>query len=328
MFVRALTLTVLLAVAVLFTLRDAEAQPAAKIYRIGYLALNSPPNPFYAAFISGLRELGYAEGQNILIESRWAAGDPERLPALAAELVGLRTDVIVTAAQAATVAAHQATATVPIVMVNVVDPVGTGFISSLAKPGGNITGLTYDAGEEQYAKLLQLVREAVPGVSRVALLLNADLPYRGFLTRVYDETALRLDLGLQHVGVQGPHDLERVFVDMRNARVGAVVVKGDPLIFVHRKQIIALAETYKLPAMYTDRLSVEDGGLMSYASDTKDTYRRAAAYVDKILKGAKPAELPVEQPAKFELIFNLKTARALGLTIPPSLLLRADKIIE
>lgn len=314
--------------ALLIAAAAADAQPAAKIYRVGWLALNSPPNPFHDAFISGLRELGYAEGQNIVIESRWAAGHSERLPALAAELVRLRTNVIVTAAQAPTIAAKHATTTIPIVMVNIADPVGAGLIASFARPGGNITGLSYEADEGQYRKRLQLIKEAMPQVSRVALLFHADVPFKAFWKRVHDEAAPKVGLSIQHVEVGGPQDFEGGFVEMRNARADAVIVLGDPLIFSHRRQIIALAAKYKVPAVYTDRLSVEDGGLMTYASDSKDLYRRAAAYVDKILKGSKPTDLPVEQPTKFELVLNVKTAKALGLKISPSVVLRADQIIE
>ena len=306
----------------------AAAQPAGSIQRIGWLGLNSAPNPFYDAFTRGLRELGYVEGRNVVIESRWADGKAERLPALAADLVRLRPDVIVTAAQAASAAAKQATGTIPIVMVNVTDPIGEGFISTLAKPGGNITGLTYAATEEQSGKLLQLIKEAVPRLARVAVLMNAAYPAMASKQRPMEAVAPTLDIDLQWVLVQTPNEIESSFASIIKRRAGAVVVVGDPLIFAHRRQVIALADKHQLPAMYMDRVSVEDGGLMSYGSDTKDTYRRAATYVDKILKGAKPGDLPVEQPTKFELVINLKTAKALGLTIPPSLLQRADQVIE
>jgi putative ABC transport system substrate-binding protein len=318
----------LVILAVLSTLLAAQAQPAGSIHRIGWLGLNSPPNPFYDAFARGLRELGYVEGRNVVIESRWAEGKSERLAALAVDLVRLEPDVIVTAAQAATAAAKQATAAVPIVMVNVTDPVGQGFIASLARPGRNVTGLTYAADEAQTGKLLQLIKEAVPRLSRVAVLINAAYPQMPLKRRVMEEVAPTLDIDLQWVPVHGPDEIEKSFAAMVKNRAGALIVVGDPLIFAHRREVIALADRNRLPAMYMDRVSVEEGGLMSYGSDTKDTYRRAATYVDKILKGAKPGDLPVEQPTKFELIVNLKTAKALSLTIPPSLVQRADQVIE
>ena len=310
----------------------AEAQQAAKIARIGYLSLNRAASPHLTeTFLHGLRDLGYVEGRNIVIEYRDAEGKVERFPALAAELVTLKVDVIVTAGGTpAALAAKQATRTLPIVFAGVGDAVTDGLVTSLARPGGNVTGASVLA-PELVVKCLEQLKQAVPGVSRVAVLWHPGfLPERTERDRLKGAEAAARSLGvrLQFVEARGPADFDRAFSDMTRARAGALTVFSSNMFFGERRRLVDLAAKNRLPAVYTLREFVDAGGLMAYGPNAADLFRRAAVYVDKILKGAKPGDLPVEQPTKFELVINLKTAKALGLTIPPSVLARADQVVE
>jgi ABC-type uncharacterized transport system substrate-binding protein len=309
----------------------AEAQQAAKVARIGYLSTNLAALPNRPeAFRQGLRDLGYVEGRNLVIEYRYAEGKVEQLPALAAELVALKVDVIVASGTLAALAAKQATSTLPIVFSPAGDPVGSGLVTSLARPGGNVTGLSAFA-PELVGKRLELLKQAVPGVSRVAVLWQPG----AFGERAEMDTLKRAevaarDLGvpLQFVEARGPADFDRAFSDMTRARAGALTVLASNMFNSERRRLVDLAAKNRLPALYSARELVDAGGLMSYGANLADLNRRAATYVDKILKGTKPADLPVEQPTKFELVINLKTAKALGLTIPQSVLARADEVIQ
>jgi putative ABC transport system substrate-binding protein len=309
----------------------AEAQQAAKMARIGYLvtSLAVSPHP-QEAFRQGLRDLGYVEGRNVVIEYRDAEGKPERFPAVAAELVALKVDVIVAGPTLAALAAKQATKTIPIVFANAADPVASGLVSSLARPGGNVTGLSMLA-PELVGKCLELLKQAVPGVSRVALLWqpgsSGERTEKDMLKEA-DVAARALRVRPQFVEARGPDDFDRAFSNMTRARAGALAVLPSSMLFNERRRLVDLAAKNRLPAVYPYREAVDAGGLMAYGANFTDLYRRAAIYVDKILKGAKPADLPVEQPTKFELVINLKTAKALGLTIPPSLLGRADEVVQ
>jgi len=309
----------------------AEAQQAAKIARIGYLAANLTVSPHMnEAFRQGLRDLAYVEGRNVVIEYRDAEGKPERLPALAAELIALKAEVIVASDTPAALAAKQATRTLPIVFIGAGDPVTSGLISSLARPGGNVTGLSLLAPELR-GKRLELLTRAVPGVTRVAVLWQpGGLGERTGKDQLKEvEVAARaLGVRLQVVEARGPADFDRAFSDMTRARAGALTVLGSAMFANERRRLVDLAAKHRLPGVYGFREYVDAGGLMAYGPNVADLFRRAATYVDKILKGAKPADLPVEQPTKFELVINLKTAKALGLTIPQSLLGRADEIIQ
>ena len=308
-----------------------EAQQAAKIARIGYLETNPVTSPHVReAFLQGLRDLGYVEGRNLVIEYRDAEGKADRLPALAAELVALKVDVIVASGTLAALAAKQTTRTLPIVFSPAGDPVGSGLVTSLARPGGNVTGLSAFA-PELVGKRLELLKQAVPGVSRVAVLWQpgafGERTEKDILKRA--EVAGRdLHLPLQFVEARGPADFARAFSDMSMARVDALTVLASNMFVSERRRLVDLATGKRLPAVYSARELVDAGGLMSYGANLADLNRRAATYVDRILKGTKPADLPVEQPAKFELILNLKTAKALGLTIPQSVLGRADEVIQ
>jgi ABC-type uncharacterized transport system substrate-binding protein len=316
--------------ALLAALHAAEAQPPAKIPRIGILWFGSPVvglSPHMEAFRQGLRELGYTEGQNIVIESRHAAMRPALLPDLAANLALSKVDVIVAAGDPAIHAARHVTSTIPIVMVAGADPVGSGLVTSLARPGGNLTGLSA-LSPELSGKRLQLLTEALPQVSRVAVLWNPADPAKALDLRETQATGQALGVQLQLLEVRGPEDFESAFAAMTRDRAEALITLGDPLTVSHRMRIVDLAAKSRLPTMYDVREFVEAGGLMAYGPSLADLFRRAAAYVDKILKGAKPGTLPVEQPMKFELIINLKTAKALGLTIPPSVLFLADQVIQ
>jgi putative tryptophan/tyrosine transport system substrate-binding protein len=307
----------------------AEAQQPTKVPRIGFLAAASPAaiSASTEAFRQGLRERGYMEGQNIAIEYRFAEGREDRLPDLAAELVGLKIAVIVTSGTPATQAAKQATGTIPIVMAAVGDPVGVGFVTSLARPGGNITGLSLlDA--ELDAKRLELLKEAVPGLSRVGALWSATDAGMALAFSRVQSAAHTLGLQLRNMGVRHPDDFQSTFQAAKRGRAEALIVLAQPFTLRYRTQIVNLAINSQLPTMYTTSGFVNAGGLMSYAPSLNDMWRRAAYYVDRILKGAKPANLPVEQPTKVELVINLKTAKALGLTIPQSILIRADEVIE
>ena len=308
----------------------AEAQQATKVYRIGRLGAGPAPsaNPSLEAFRQGMREFGYIEGQNLVIEQRYAGGSEERLRDLAAELVRLKVDLIVAISGPATRAAQHATRTIPIVTVATPDPVGEGFVASLARPGGNITGLS-DMITEIIGKQLEILKETLPQSTRIAALANPAAPHYKPLLNNLTLAARALGLQLHVVGVRRADELDKAFATMTRERADALIVFADPpLLNSLRPRIADLAAKHRLPAIYAWKFHVEAGGLMSYGPNNSDIWRRAATYVDKILKGAKPADLPVEQPTKFELVINLKTAKVLGLTIPPSLLLRADEIIQ
>jgi len=306
-----------------------HAQQPTKIPRIGLLFTATPSAAAarIEAFRQGLRELGYVEGKNILIEQRYAEGQLNHMNELAAELVRLKVDVIVTIGPAATRPAKEATHAIPIVMGVDDDPVGNGFVASLARPGGNITGLA-SLAPEIGGKQLELLKEIVPRLSRVAVLGTSTQPGNAQSLREAEVAAQALVVKLQYLDVLSPKDIEPVFRTASNGRAEAVLVLRASVFFSHRKQIVDLAAKRQLPAMYYTTEYVEEGGLMTYGVSITDLFRRAATYVDKILKGAKPAELPIEQPTKFELVVNLKTAKRIGLTIPPNVLARADKVIK
>ncbi len=300
----------------------AEAQQAGKMFRIGALGVGS-----LEPLRQSLRELGYVEGLNLAIEWRDAEGKTERFGDLAAELVRLKVDVIVAANPAATFAAKKSTASIPIVMVNTPDPVQLGLVVSLGRPGGNITGTT-TLSADLSIKQLELLKEAVPRAVRIAVLWNPSNPWHPLALKGVEVAARSLAVQLQSLEVRGPEELDNAFAAITRERAGAVLVLSDPMTFFHRTRLADLAAKRRLPTMYGVRGYVDAGGLMSYWAHQADLYRRVGSYVDRILKGAKPADLPVEQPTKFELVINLKTAKALGLTIPPSLLGRADEIIQ
>ncbi len=324
-WLRTVRLIVILALGILLAPLAADAQQAAKVWRIGILA--NVPGPHWDAFRQGLRQLGYVEGQNIALENRWGEGRFDRLPALVGELVRLRVDLIVTAGTPAARAAKEATTTIPIVAVTVGDPVGTGLVASLARPGGNLTGLS-DITVDLSAKRLEFLKEVVPTAFRIAVLWNPAHPTNPLQLRETQVAAHALGMTLQSLEVRGSDELERTFAAMRREHAGALVVLADPVMLLHRGRLADLAAKNRLPTMYPFREYVDAGGLMSYGPSFSDLFRRAATLVDKILKGAKPADLPVEQPTKFELVINLKTAKALGLTIPQSVLIRADEVIQ
>jgi len=307
----------------------AIAQQQSTIPRVGYLFSFTPSEDtrLWEACRQGLRELGYIEGRNISIEARWADGSHKRLPDLVGDLLSRKVDVLVAAATPASVAAKAATSTTPIVIVAVADPVRVGLVASLARPGGNVTGLSL-LTPELSGRRLQMITEMLPQLTRVGVLANPDnLSYAVFL----DETmsaAQQIGAQIQPFHARNPDQIEQAFQSATRNNLQALVVFDDPVIWSHRKQLVALAAKTRLPVMYGYSEFVSDGGLISYGPHRPDMYRRTAAYVDKILKGDKPANLPVEQPTKFELVINLKTAKALGLTAPPSLLARADEVIE
>jgi putative ABC transport system substrate-binding protein len=305
----------------------AEAQPAAKVYRIGSLALPTAESvaPLLPALNEELSDLGYVEGRNIVFERRYADGRLERLPDLAAELVRLRVDVIVAGTNPSIAAAKRATATIPIVMLNAVDPVGAGFIASLARPGGNITGATVDASPEILAKNLGLLTEIVPGLSRVGVLRQVETG-SGFAQ--LEAAARKLNVTLDVVDIRSPDDFGSAFATMAGKRVGAVILMGGALTYMHRRQIADLALKHRLPAIHVPKEYAQAGLLITNGPNLADQFRLAARYIAKILGGAKPADLPVEQPSKFGLVINLKTAKTLGLTIPQALLVRADEVIQ
>jgi ABC-type uncharacterized transport system substrate-binding protein len=308
----------------------AVAQPPAKSWRIGYLGPVSPSAGarLLESFRQGLRELGYVEGQNISIDYRWTEGRPDRFPALAAELTQLRVDVIVTYNNPAVAALQQATRTIPIVVANMGDPVGSGFVASLARPGGNITGFS-GLSEELSRKWVELLREAVPNVSRVAVLTVSLTPAsHNHQWREIQGAAKALQVTPQRHEIAGPDEIEHAFVSLIKSRAQGLIVLPHPVTNAHRTQIVNLAAEHRLPGTYPDSQYVEAGGLMSYTANFSDLHRRAATVVDKILRGARPADLPIQQPTTFELAINLRTAKALGLTIPRSLLVRADQVIE
>jgi putative ABC transport system substrate-binding protein len=278
------------------------------------------------AFRQGLRELGYVDGQTIALEVRFTEGRYERIPELVAELVGLKVDVLAALSTPVAVAAKNATQTIPIVMISI-DPVGLGLIGSLSRPGGNVTGLSYLSGEV-IAKRLQLLKELVPELARVGVLRDPLAPSHPILWKETEVAAQRLGVALEALEVRQPEDFEAAFSTAKQRNAQALLTFEDPLTFAYTSQITALAASNRLPAMYAGRAFPDAGGLMSYGADIAVLFRRVAAFVDKILKGAKPADLPVEQPTKIELVINVKVAKALGLTVPPSLLARADELIE
>jgi putative ABC transport system substrate-binding protein len=307
-----------------------EAQQPAKTPRIGVLGAGSASDTAlrFEAFRQGLRERGWIEGQNVVLEYRWGDGRYDRLADLAAELVRLKVDVIFAPGTAGTVAAQNATRTIPIITATVGDPVGRGTIASLARPGGNVTGLSFSVGFEIVGKELELLKEVVPKVSRVAVLGNPGNPSYGPMLREAQVAGRSLGVQLQVLEARGPNEFDRAFAAMVKQRAGALLVFADAAYIFDRTPLAQLAAKSRLPAIYGLREHVDAGGLLAYGPNLSDLFRRAATYVDKILKGAKPADLPVEQPTKFELVINLKTAKALGLTIPQSLLQRADELIQ
>jgi putative ABC transport system substrate-binding protein len=320
-----LAAVMLLAVSVM-----AEAQQAKKLARIGYLEFGSAASgtPYLEAFRQGLRDLGWVAGHNIAMEVRYAQGRHERLPSLAAELVRLKVDVIFASTTPAALAAQQATSTIAIVIGFVADPMGSGLVASLARPGGNITGWTHLAGVALNAKRVELLKEAVPGATRIGAFWNPANPIHGPGLQEVEAAAQALKVQLHAVGVQDPQELEGAFLAMARERVQALTVPPDGMFLAYDTRIIALAAKHRIPTMYGVAELAEAGGLMAYGVNLPDQYRRGATYVDKILKGTKPAELPVEQPKKFELVINLKTAKQIGLAIPPNVLARADKVIK
>ena len=307
-----------------------QAQQPGRVYRIGYLSAPSRESVARGvdAFLKALRDMGWIEGQNLVVEFRWADGNVERLPELAAEMVRLKVDVIVAQAGSAVQAAKNATSTIPIVMIFPNDPVASGLVASLARPGANVTGTTFTSGPEIFGKQLQLLKEAVPRATRVAVLGNpSDPEWAGHAVQV--ETAARaMGLRLQQLEARGSEEFDGAFTAMARERAEVLLVAGGSTFLVHRARLSELALKARLPTMFSFRESVQAGGLMAYAVNMADFVGHAAVYVDKILKGAKPADLPVERPTKFELVINLKTAKALGLTIPPALLQRADEIFQ
>jgi putative ABC transport system substrate-binding protein len=316
-------LIILVALALLVAPLAGAPQPPGKVPRIGLLE----DSPYWEAFRQGLRDLGYIDGQNIHLEARMPAGQPARLPALAAELVQLPVDIIVTGGSPGTQAAQHATRTIPIVMASVGDPVGNGFVASLAQPGGNITGLSV-LGAGLSTKRLQLLQEAVPTLARLAVLWNPANPNQRAHVDALQAGAKALGVALQSLEVRTPDEFDPAFTALTRERPDALYLTADSLHQRYIGRVIAFAATSGLPTMYQVPENVSAGGLMAYGASVPALFRRAATYVDKILKGAKPADLPVEQPMKFELVINLKTAKALGLTIPPTLLFQADEVIR
>ncbi len=307
-----------------------EALPAEKAWRIGYLSAGSSQfvESRLTSFVEGLRGLGYVQGQNIIIEAHYANGDQARLAELAADLVQRKIDVIIAPGNLPTIAARQATATIPIVMLLGVDPIGVGLIASFRRPGGNVTGLSWDPSVPQMmAKNVELLKEAIPSLARVGILYT-DFPGLGPYRKATEDAARKLGLNVVSVEFRTPRSLDDAFRLMLRKGTQGVCVFGSTLAFSHQGQIVEQAAKHRLPAIYVWRETVALGGLMSYGPDVLSMYRKAATYVDKILKGAMPAELPVEQPTKLELVINLKTAKALGLMIPQSVLARADQVIE
>jgi putative ABC transport system substrate-binding protein len=313
--------------ALLFALcQSAEAQPSKKIPRIGFLeGATVAESQGIEPFRQGLRELGYVDGQNIILEIRSMEGKPERIPDIVAEFVSQKVDLIFTPVTPGAQAAKKATATIPIVFV-APDPLGSGLVTSLARPGGNVTGLS--AFAELAGKRLEILTDALPNVNRLAVFWNPTAQRMNLQLKETEAAARILGVKIQSIEVVGPEDFDTAFKMATRARAGALIPLRSPMLVNHRKRFLKLVENNRLPAMYDDKNFVEPGGLMSYGADRANLFRRAAAYVDKILKGAKPADLPVEQPMKFELVINLKTAKQIGLTIPPNVLARADKVIR
>jgi putative ABC transport system substrate-binding protein len=325
------SLPILLTLVLLTTSVTVDAQTPATTYRIGLLSAYSRTSPeaahLWSAFLQGMRDLGYVEGRNLVVESRFSGERVERLPALADELVRSRVDLIVAGAPPAPEAAKGATSTIPIVMALHTDPVTSGLVATLARPGGNITGMS-SIGPELEAKRLQMLKEVIPRLSQVAVLTDPTLSSQRANFRVLEPAARALQIQLQVVEARAPRDLDTAFAAATRERAGALVVVSSPMFFRERGRITELAVRHRLPAVYGIKEVAKLGGLMTYGVDFTHTFRRAATYVDKILKGAKPADLPVEQPTKFDLVVNLRTAKTLGFTIPPQVLAQADEIIE
>ena len=317
-------LAVFLAVGLAFAPLPAEGQPAEKVYRVGFLRNGPPPDTFIEGLRRGLRDLGYFEGQNLSIEYG-LADSADQLPNVAARLVRLNVDVLLASGTPPVPVAKRATQRIPVVFIASIDPVATGIVASLARPGGNVTGFA-GIHSDLMGKRLELLREAVHRLSRVAVMFQATNPGNAQYLRQTEIAARALGIQLQLLAVRNADDIERVFSEARGA--GGLIQLDDVIFTSHRRQLVDLAAKYQLAAMYGFREFVDAGGLMAYGPDYPDLYRRAATYLDKIFKGAKPADLPVEQPTKFELVINLRTAKALGLTIPPSVLLRADQVIQ
>jgi len=326
MWLSAIGLMLTLALGILAAPLAAEAQPPTHVHRIGVLLGTTPGEPFVEAFLEGMRALGYVEGQNLVMEYRAAEGQYERFPDLAAELVRLKVDVLMMGSTPAALAAKHATTTIPIVMVAMSDPVGSGLVASLARPGGNITGSS-GMQPEVVGKQLEFLKAVRPTVSRVAVLWNPANPVAALMVREADVAAQALGVQLHLLAARGPDAFDSAFAAMTSAHAGALLILADPMFLQHRRRLAALAATSRLPTIHNVRAFVEAGGLLCYGVSQPDQWRRAATYVDKILKGAKPADLPVEQPTKFELVINLKTAKVLGLTLPASLLVLADTVI-
>jgi putative ABC transport system substrate-binding protein len=307
----------------------ADAQSAAKPHRVGFLGNSTAALEanLVEPFRQGLRERGYVEGRDVVVEYRWAEGKYERFPELIHDLLRLKVDVIVTAGTPAALAVKRATTTVPLVMIAVGDPVGTGLVASLARPGGNVTGLTSIAADLE-GKRLELLREVVPKLSHMSVVWNPASPFQVVAEKEVRAAAQTLQLKVLSLGVRTAEEFDAAFEAIVKARPGALVVLADRLFLHNRARIVAFATQHRLPGVYAYRELVEAGGLMSFGPSYADMHRRAATYVDKILKGAKAAELPVEQPAKFELVLNLKAAKALGVIVPPSVLARADEVLE
>jgi putative ABC transport system substrate-binding protein len=318
-------LAVVLTIGVLAAPLAAGAQQARKVYRIGVVASTTHFTP---AFQQGLRELGYVEGQNVIVEQRSTQGRSDRFPELVAEVIRLNVDVLVVSGIFGVRAAQKATTSIPIVFLGVGDPVGSGIVASLAHPGGNITGTSIALGEGFAGKWVQLLKEAAPNVSHVAVLWNSANPTAKMYAKEVEVAAQAVRVTFDLVDVRNPRELDGALAAIAASRARGLIVTGDPLFFSNRAKLLQFASTRQLPAIYFFRDFVDDGGLMAYGPSLADSFRRAATYVDKILRGARPADLPVEQPTKFELIINVRTAKTLGLTIPSSVLARADEVIE
>ena len=318
-------IAMLISIAVLLFVQPANAEPA-RTPRVGILRQGSPTDANIEGFRQGLRELGYIEGKNIVLEYRWPDRD-EQLPAMAHELVQLKVDVILTGSTPATVAAKEATRTIPIVFGAASDPIGVGLVASLARPGGNITGMSLLA-PELWPKRLELLKETVPKLARVAMLWNRSNPGMAARAKETQDAAQHMGVAVQDRGAKDSQELENIFNVITKDRPDGLLTMLDPFTTFHLKHIVEFAGSHQLPGMYEERRFVQAGGLMSYGPNVANLYRRAATYIDKILKGSKPADIPVEQPMKFEPFINLHTAKALGLRIPDSVLFRADDVIK
>ena len=319
---------ILAAVLLLAGLVAAQAQPAARVYRIGFVSPISA-GPTIAAFRQGLKEAGYVEGRNVIVEARFAEGRQERLAELVAEVLRLKVDVLVVGSTPGALAAKKATTTVPIVFAGLIDPVGPGIVASLARPGGNITGVTFGVGGTGFAgKWIELLKQAAPNVSHVAVLSNSADPITAPLVKEMWAAARTLNAKLDVLDAGNPTNLDIAFAAIGASGAQAIIVLNAPFFVANRAKLVQFAASKRLPAMYFSKFFTDAGGLIAYGGSIEESYRRAALHVDKILNGARPADLPIEQPTKFELVINLKAARAIGLTIPQALLVRADQVIE